>query len=95
MIHYVAIDPQYQGRRLAKTMVSAAMNRLAELGHRRAMLDTETRRLRAIGLYLDFGFRPDMTRPDAHRAWDDIARRLGRPLRSLAAPESPAGAAGL
>ncbi len=81
-IHFAAIVPEYRGLGLAKPMVSAAMNRLRELGHRRAMLTTESHRIPAIKVYHDFGFVPDMTTPDAAIAWREINEALPVSLRS-------------
>lgn len=78
-VHWVAIVPEFQGRGLAKPMLSAVMNRMKALGHRRAVLGTQTPRLPAIKVYLDFGFRPDMTTADADRAWRLVRERLPHP----------------
>jgi len=75
-IHWVAIVPEHRGKGLCKAMMTAAMNRLRALGHRRAMLRTETPRLAAIRTYLDFGFVPDMRFGEARRAWKLIAEAM-------------------
>jgi len=78
-IHYVAIAPAFQGLGLCKVIVTAAMNRLRSLGHRRAMLTTQTPRIRAIRTYLNFGFVPDMSLDGAVRAWSIVRRTLRHP----------------
>jgi len=78
-VHWVAIVPDHRGRGLAKAMMTACLQRLKALGHRRAVLGTQTIRLPAIKVYLDFGFRPDMTYPRAAEAWDLIRRNLRHP----------------
>ncbi len=78
-IHWVAIVPGFQGRGLSKPMMTFAMDRLRSLGHRRAMLTTQPQRLAAIRTYLNFGFSPDMTAPDAQRGWTLVRRRLAHP----------------
>ena len=55
-VHWVAIVPEFQGRGLAKPLLSHIMVTLRELGHTRAILDTDTQRPRAIALYQSFGF---------------------------------------
>jgi len=79
-IHWVAIRPEYQGRKLAKPMLAAAMRRLAE-SHARAYLTTQTTAARAINIYLDFGFVPLMTSDRADEAWGMLESELGRRVR--------------
>jgi len=83
-IHYVAIVPAFQGRGLCKVMVTAAMNRLRALRHRRVMLTTQTPRIRAIRTYLNFGFVPDMSLDGARRAWSMVRRTLRHPALDAA-----------
>jgi len=78
-IHWLAIMPEHRRRGLSKSMMTVAMNRLRALGHRRAMLATDTRRIVAIRTYLDFGFVPDMTTGDAERAWRLVREQLDHP----------------
>ena len=83
LVHWVAIVPDYQGRGLAKPLLTAVMNRLAER-HDRVILNTDTPRLVAIKVYLDFGFVPDLRNDDDRRAWLMVRERLDHPgLRSL------------
>lgn len=75
-IHWVAIVPEYQGRGLAKPLMTALLNRHHELGEDRVYLTTSTARLPAICLYLKFGFIPDIvTDLDLH-AWGLVAQHL-------------------
>ena len=69
-VHWVAIMPQYQGRGLAKPLLATVMQRLAELGHRRAYLTTSTARLPAIRLYQRFGFVGHPRNPLEQTFWD-------------------------
>ena len=77
-IHWVALRTEFQGRRLAKPLMTLAMNRMAEL-HGGAYLTTQTRSLRAIKVYLDFGFEPIIVRNTCHRAWRLAAEALDVP----------------
>lgn len=67
-IHWVAVKPHYQGRGLARPLLSAVCERLLELGYREAYLVTATSRIPAINLYFRFGFRPDLS-GDGLQVW--------------------------
>jgi hypothetical protein len=58
--------------------MSYALNVLAQW-HERAVLGTQTKRLRAIRLYLDFGFLPDLEAPGAVQAWREVSEQLHHP----------------
>jgi GNAT superfamily N-acetyltransferase len=73
-VHWVAIIPEFQGRGLAKPLMSVICLRLRELGHDCAYLTTSTARVPAINLYLTFGFVPLIRTPKDADAW----KRLGR-----------------
>jgi ribosomal protein S18 acetylase RimI-like enzyme len=77
-VHWVAIMPEFQGRKLAKPMMEAVMRRLAET-HKKAYLTTQTTSARAINMYLDLGFVPFIFSPDCKRAWRLLAEELKRP----------------
>lgn len=55
-VHWVAILPEYQGRGLARPLLSVVGQTLQELGHTRAVLTTSYQRPIAIALYRKFGF---------------------------------------
>lgn len=75
-IHWVAIIPSAQGRGLAKPMLSAACAVLRAHGYAEACLETDTRRVAALNLYLPGGFVPH-PRDEAERtAWRTVAPRL-------------------
>ena len=78
-IHWVAVRPEYQGRGLGRAALAYALHRLVYLGHDRAWLATSTARLAALKLYLDFGFMPDLSLPDAPEAWDMVRSHLAHP----------------
>jgi GNAT superfamily N-acetyltransferase len=73
-LHWVAIVPEFQGRGLAKPLMTAVCRRLRELGHERVYLTTATTRIPAIRLYRQFGFTP-LIRDKAEAAlWRGIER---------------------
>ncbi|MCE5279645.1 MAG: GNAT family N-acetyltransferase [Planctomycetaceae bacterium] len=77
-IHWVATRRAYQGKGLAKAMMTEACNRLAKW-HAKAFLGTQTKRTGAIRLYLDYGFVPLIQSADDERAWDAVRRNLTHP----------------
>jgi GNAT superfamily N-acetyltransferase len=78
-IHWVAIASEHRGKGLSRCIMTVAMNRLRALGHRRAMLTTQTPRIAAIRTYLHFGFVPDMSTERAAHAWKLVAECIDHP----------------
>jgi len=68
-VHWVAIIPQYQGRGLARGMLSACLERLEKLMYDGAYLTTSTVRTAAVNLYLRYGFRPCIAGARDVKAW--------------------------
>jgi GNAT superfamily N-acetyltransferase len=89
-IHWVAILPEFQGRGLAKPLLSASLRRLRALGHRHAYLITSTARIPAITLYLRYGFRPVPRTEAESAAWAACAPRLRPEIRPLCLNDRPA-----
>lgn len=78
-VHWVAIVPEFQGRGLAKPLMSAVMERLADF-HDRAYLSTNSPRLPAIHLYLKLAFHPFIRNDEDRRGWQQVAQSLDHPL---------------
>ncbi len=78
-IHWFAIRSSHQGRGLARPALCYAMERFVAWGHPAAWLATSTARLRALKLYLDFGFLPDLGDPAAREAWLKVRAVLPHP----------------
>lgn len=56
-LHWIAVDPRFQGRGLGKAIISGAMKLLFQIeGDRDFYLHTQTWSHRAIGIYESFGF---------------------------------------
>lgn len=79
-IHWVAIVPEAQGVGLAKPMLSAACGVLGDHGHREAWLGTDSSRVPAVNLYLQFGFVPYPRDGIERDAWQTLAPQLRYPL---------------
>lgn len=79
MIHWIAIRQAYQGLGLGKAALSFALNQLSQW-HERAFLGTQTKRIPAIKMYLDFGFEPDLDPPGALDVWREFATKMQHPL---------------
>lgn len=71
-VHWMAIIPEFQGRGLAKPLMTAICLRLHELGHEHAYLSTSTARHAAIGLYLRFGFEPLIRSENDAAVWHEV-----------------------
>lgn len=72
LIHWVAVLPDYQGKGLAKPLLSKTLNCMKSLGYSNAMLRTKTFRTPAINLYLKFGFRPQIKSSQDCTAWQTV-----------------------
>ena len=73
-VHWVAIMPDYQGQGLSKPLMAAVCNRLRDLGHERAYLNTSSQRIAAIHLYQRFGFKPWIRDQYERAAWETVFR---------------------
>jgi GNAT superfamily N-acetyltransferase len=71
-VHWMAILPDYQGRELAKPLMTVICRHLRALGHDRVYLTTSTARLPAIRLYLRFGFVPLVRNEEEAAAWREL-----------------------
>ena len=96
-VHYVATDPAYDGLGLCKALLTALFDVAAaeKLGDR-IYLTTQSPSYPAIGLYLQFGFRPVWKRPvrwhhddfQPEQAWLVIRERLAAYYASLGRPSA-------
>lgn len=75
-LHWVAIRRDFQGKGLARPLISRTLARLRELGYPSAKIHTQTTTWLACRLYLDFGFRPTPESADRGRAGWEIVRAL-------------------
>ena len=73
-LHWVAIVPEMQGRGLAKPLISHALERLQDLGHKQTYLRTYTVRIVAIKIYWDLGFVPDLRSQHDKDVWLEFAK---------------------
>ena len=89
VIHWIAIRPAYQGRGLGKAAMSFALNQLSRW-HERAILGTQTKRLRAIGMYLDFGFLPELDHPGFIDVWREVNQQIKHPVLDRVLSQSQA-----
>ena len=78
VIHWIAIRPAYQGLGLGKAALAYALHQLAKW-HERCLLITQSRRLPAIRMYLNFGFLPDLSVPGAEVGWRRVRAELQHP----------------
>ncbi|MBQ7104474.1 MAG: GNAT family N-acetyltransferase [Bacilli bacterium] len=57
-VDWVAIKEEYQGKKLAKPLISRFIKLANELGHKKIILHTQTHTWLAAKIYLDLGFNP-------------------------------------
>ena len=74
-LHWVGVDPCCQGRGIGKALVGETLRVMATM-HDQAMLGTESNRLAAISVYLDFDFLPEVRSEKDKAAWIEIGRQL-------------------
>ena len=79
-LHWIAIVPEMRGRGLAKPLLTHVCNRLLNLGHSQSYLTTSSKRLRAIKLYLKFGFNPNYDCEQEELVWKSIYQKLNVPF---------------
>ena len=91
-LHFVAVHPEYQGRGLARVVVSGALARLRAAGFTSAYLTSQTTSARAIALYRRLGFAPCVRAACRHedtRGWRLMEAVLREPcLPTVRPPES-------
>lgn len=80
LVHWVAIVPKAQGNSLAKPLLSTVIEVLKSLNYTEAWLETNTKRIPAINLYLSFGFKPYPREKVDRDAWRAVAPRLKYPI---------------
>ncbi|KIL42281.1 hypothetical protein SD70_01795 [Gordoniibacillus kamchatkensis] len=78
-IHWVAIKPEHQGKKLAKPLLSAALNILSR-SHEKAYLTTQTTSYQAINMYLNYGFEPFIKEPQCVEGWKLLENVLNRKI---------------
>lgn len=79
-LHWVAVRREYQGRGLAKPLISRALERMREMGYTRAKIPTQTTTWLACRIYLDFGFRPiPLNAVHSRDGWRIIKRLTNHP----------------
>ncbi len=70
-VHWVAIIPEEQGKKLSNGLLLAVLQRIKALDCQKVYLVTSTKRLAAIRLYLKFGFVPNLDVKENVEAWNE------------------------
>lgn len=70
-VHWVSVKKEYQGKGLSKPLVSKALLKMKELGHKGTFLHTQTHTWLAVKVYLDMGFVPILNKND-YLGWQII-----------------------
>ncbi len=77
-LHWVAVIPEYQGKKLGKSLVHLTMERMKRY-HDCVYLTTQTTSQPAVSLYLDFGFVPFVEDTESLRGWRILVKHLRHP----------------
>lgn len=75
-VHWVAVDPEYQGQRLGAAVVLAALHKFRRMGLKDAVLETDDDRLAAIKTYQNLGFQPEHRNELHIERWAKVAADL-------------------
>ena len=75
-LHWVAVDPDYQGNRLGFFVSLAVLHEFVGLGCSDAVLETQDHRRAAIKTYLKLGFVPQYPDETHRERWEQITRQL-------------------
>lgn len=75
-LHWVAVAPEWRGKRLGVAICLRVLNRFRELGFTSAVLETDDHRLPAIRMYLGMGFRPVYRHPADESRWLQVMNAL-------------------
>lgn len=81
-LEWVSIVPEYQGKKLAKPMVSVVLRKIAE-NFNSCHLYSQTTSWRAINMYAQFGFLPLMTVENSDKAWKQLSDICHRDFLAL------------
>ena len=76
-VDWVAIKKSYQGRKLAKPLISKFMEIASNLGHKQLILHTQTTTWLAAKLYLDFGF--EILNKEKNKGWNILKTLTNHP----------------
>ena len=76
-LHFVAVNPDYRGHKLALPVICAVISRHIELGGEGCYLWTDDWRVPAVKSYLNLGFRPVLFNEGAREAWEKELSLLG------------------
>ena len=80
-LHWVAVDPGYQGQRLGFFLSLAILHTFETLGCVDAVLETQDHRLAAIQTYLKLGFLPQYPDASHQPRWEAIHTALEKGAR--------------
>ncbi len=76
-LHYIAVNPDYRGCKLAKPLIAQILKRHVEEGRYGCFLTTDDPRLPAIKTYLTMGYCPVLWSDDARERWEKALAALG------------------
>jgi len=78
VVDWVAISKEYQGKGLARPLISRLLQLANELGHTKVLLHTQTHTWLAAKLYLDEGFEPFKVEEN-YKGWQILKKLTNHP----------------
>lgn len=76
-LHYIAVHPDWRGRKLSKPLIARVLQTHAENGLQGCWLTTDDFRVPAVSTYLSLGYRPLLWTDDARARWEKLLAILG------------------
>ena len=74
-VHWVALRKAYQGKGLGNALMTHVLTKLSR-NHKRAFLETQSKRISAITLYLKFGFYPQIIDEEGRIGWAEVEGQI-------------------
>lgn len=76
-LHYIAVNPEYRGYKLAKPLMERVLRCHIAEGRGGCFLTTDDERIPAVKSYLTYGYYPVLWSDDARERWEKALAEVG------------------